>query len=111
MNVGLTLLFVHVLIPFPGVISRRMKRHLPALAFWAIWMLVAHAIDMYWVVMPNYSKQVEDWSSLPFHVVDPLCFVGIGAILIWNFLRQAASHSLVASKDPRLGESLAFRNF
>ena len=58
MKVGLVLLFIHILIPFPGFISRRMKRNLPALAFWAIWVLVAHAVDMYWLVMPEYSKKL-----------------------------------------------------
>src|SRR5215207_8132247 len=81
MRVGLVLLFIHILIPFPGFISRRMKRNLPALAFWAIWVLVAHAVDMYWLVMPQYSKQVAKQDVLPFQMADLLIFVGIGLVL------------------------------
>lgn len=111
MKVGLVLLFIHILIPFPGLISRRMKRNLPALAFWAIWYLVAHIVDMYWLVMPEYSKKIKYWERLPFQLTDVLCFVGIGGVLIWNFLRQANGRSLVAAKDPRIQDSVAFQNF
>lgn len=117
MKVGLVLLFIHILIPFPGFISRRMKRNLPALAFWAIWVLVAHAVDMYWLVMPEYSKKLflagdaNAQSRLPFQMTDLLIFVGIGGVLVWNFIRQATGRPLVAAKDPRFADSVAFQNF
>jgi hypothetical protein len=111
-TVGLVLLFIHVLIPFPGLISRRVKRNMPALAFWCIWMLVAHFVDMYWVVMPEYSKKVHVQDRLPFQMTDALIFLGIGGVLVWNFLRQATTKGpLVATKDPRFGDSVAFQNF
>jgi hypothetical protein len=111
MKVGLVLLFIHILIPFPGLVSRRMKRNLPALAFWAIWVLVAHFVDMYWLVMPEFSKKIGQQDKLPFQLTDVLCFVGIGCVLIWNFLRQADGRSLVAAKDPRIHDSVTFQNF
>ena len=111
MKVGLVLLFIHILIPFPGLVSRRMKRNLPALAFWAIWVLAAHFVDMYWLVMPEYSKKIKYWDKLPFQLTDVLCFAGIGCVLIWNFLRQATGRSLVAAKDPRIHDSVRFQNF
>jgi hypothetical protein len=110
-KVGLVLLFIHILIPFPGLISRRVKRNLSTLAFWAIWVLVAHAVDMYWLVMPEYSKKIGDQAHLPFQMTDLLIFGGMGLILFWNFLRQAQGRRLAATKDPRFAESVAFQNF
>ncbi len=47
------LLLVHLLIPFPGLLSRHSKRWTSVLAFWAVWQLCAHAIDLYWLIIPN----------------------------------------------------------
>ena len=44
-SVSLLLLFVHLLIPFPGLLSRHVKRRTGVLAFWAVWTLVACAVD------------------------------------------------------------------
>jgi hypothetical protein len=51
--ISLLLLFVHVLIPFPGLLSRHVKRKNSVLAFWSVWSLCACALDMYWLVIPN----------------------------------------------------------
>jgi hypothetical protein len=52
-SVSLFLLFVHLLIPFPGLMSRHIKRKNSLLAFWAVWTLCACAVDQYWLVVPN----------------------------------------------------------
>ena len=83
------LLFLHFVIPFFGLLSRHVKRNRKALAFWACWILCVVYMDMYWLVMPEYSKKVNVWDKLPFQLTDVLCFVGIGGVLIWNGLRGA----------------------
>ncbi len=50
---SLLLLFVHFVIPFPGLISRHVKRRNRVLAFWAVWCLCACALDIYYLVIPN----------------------------------------------------------
>ncbi len=50
---SLVLLFVHVLIPFPGLLSRYVKRKRGVLAFWSVWTLAACAVDTCWMVLPN----------------------------------------------------------
>ena len=52
-SISLLLLFVHLLIPFPGLLSRHVKRRNKVLAFWAVWSLCACALDTYYLVMPN----------------------------------------------------------
>ncbi len=65
-TITLTLLFVHLIIPFPGLLSRHVKRKNAVLAFWSVWSLLACALDIYWLVIPN------QWiNRIPYEVGDP----------------------------------------
>jgi hypothetical protein len=64
--ISLLLLFVHLVIPFPGLLSRHVKRKNAVIAFWAVWSLCACALDIYWLVIPN------QWiSQIPAEVGEP----------------------------------------
>jgi hypothetical protein len=52
-GVSLALIFVHFVLPFFGLMSRHVKRALPVFTFWLVWLLVAHAYDLFWLIMPN----------------------------------------------------------
>jgi hypothetical protein len=52
-SISLMLLIVHLLIPFPGLLSRHVKRKNRILAFWAVWSLCACALDQFWLIIPN----------------------------------------------------------
>ena len=51
--VSLALIVVHFVLPFVGLMSKHVKRRLPVLAFWLVWLLAAHAFDLFWLIMPN----------------------------------------------------------
>ena len=104
--VSLVLLFGHLLIPFLGLLSREVKRRKMLLGGWALWLLVMHWIDVYWLVMPSL-----DGSGPPVSPIDVCCLVGIGGVYFAGVVRLADDRSLVARGDPRLEESLAFENF
>ena len=58
-GVSLALIVIHFVLPFLGLMSRHVKRFLPLFAFWLVWLLVAHALDLFWLVMPNvYSREI-----------------------------------------------------
>jgi hypothetical protein len=103
--VSLLLLFGHFVLPFLGLISRHAKRHRSVLAGWALWMLLMHWIDLYWLVMPSDAPQ-----RVPLPVGEILVFVGIGSLYLSLLIRIASRGSLVPTADPRLDESLAFHN-
>lgn len=103
--VAVVLLFGHLLIPFLGLLSRWIKRSRPLLAFWAVWLLVMHWIDQWWVVMPNYSSP-----EIPLPTVELLCLVGIGGIAVGTAVLRATRQGLIAAGDPRLGDSLGHEN-
>ncbi len=100
------LVFGHLLIPFFGLLSREVKRRKGPLAFWALWMLAVHWIDVYWLVMPNL-----DHEGLPFGPIDVCLVAALGCFYIASVIRLAVSRSLVPLRDPRFAESVAFENF
>ena len=102
--VSLLLLFGNLLIPFAGLLSRHVKRNRRALGFWAIWLLVMHWVDLWWLVMPQLSLDVK------FPFVEFAAVVGLAGLFLAGVVRKTSVHRLVASGDPRLGESLAFEN-
>jgi hypothetical protein len=56
-GVSAALLLCQFLIPFLGLMSRHAKRRPAVLAFWCVWILAAHLLDMFWLVMPNLYMQ------------------------------------------------------
>jgi hypothetical protein len=104
-GVSLLLLFANLLIPFFGLLPRGVKRCKASLGFWALWLLVVHAIDIFWLVMPNL-----DGNHLPVGLVEMCCFAGLGCLFVAAVLQVAAHCALAPLRDPRLAESLAFEN-
>ena len=105
--VSLVLLFGGLLIPFCGLLSRHAKRRRWSLAFWAVWLLAMHWIDLYWIIMPNLGVRA---GTHPTAAIDVCLFVGIGGVYLAGLLHLAGQHPLLPVADPRLGESLAFEN-
>jgi hypothetical protein len=109
---SLVLLCGHLLLPFIGLISRGAKRSKAILAFWAIWLLIAHWIDMYYLVMPKFYIDMAHHDITPpsFGPVDVISFVALGAAYLGGLALVAGNGSLLANRDPRLNEALAFEN-
>jgi hypothetical protein len=64
--VSLALIVIHFVLPFFGLMSRHAKRGMSILGFWLVWLLVAHAYDVFWLIMPNtYIRQLPAGESLP----------------------------------------------
>jgi hypothetical protein len=102
---SLALLFGHFLIPFPGLISRHAKRNTGLLAFWAVFMLIMHWVDLYWLIMPSLRAE-----TLPLGLIDLSAWLGIGGLFVANFGYMARGSLMIPVRDPHLAESLAFQN-
>lgn len=102
--VSLLLLFGHLLIPFAGLLSRSVKRKPRVLAFWALWLLVFHWLDLYWLAMPELDGHLH--LGLP----EVATFLGLGGLFSAAFLYRLSRHNLRPLQDPRLEESLVFQN-
>ena len=95
----------HFVIPFFALLRRSVKRNPRALAAIAAWLLAFHYIDLYWQVAPTFETQ----GPRP-HWLDVATLATMFAASAFVFLRACRNRPLVPVGDPRLGESLAFKN-
>lgn len=100
----LALLFGHFVLPFVGLISRHVKRSRVGLGFWAVWLLVFHWIDLWWITLPEHGPQAQ------FGLPEVLTFLAAGGLFFAGCAWAASQHALVPLRDPRLADSLAFQN-
>jgi len=103
------LLFGHLLLPFAYLLSRHVKRNTTALAAACWWLLAMHLLDLVWLIRPALSGDRVWFGGVDVAVL-ALCMVGVGGVLIGQVVRRAANHPLTAQGDPRLQESLGFKN-
>lgn len=103
--VSIALAAGHFGLPFFVLLLRVVKRRRPLLAAVAVWMLLVHYVDLYWLAIPALSPE----SPAP-RLTDLLAFLGVGAVWLaaWGWL--VARRAAVPVADPRLAESLAFEN-
>ncbi|MBL4702437.1 MAG: hypothetical protein JKX85_14400, partial [Phycisphaeraceae bacterium] len=102
--VSIALVIGHFFIPFLGLISRHIKRNNTLLVCWAIYLLVFHWVDLWWLVMPELSTQLK------FGVIELGCLLGLGGLFTGAAIWIGSLNAIVPLHDPRLGESLAFKN-
>jgi hypothetical protein len=113
-TLSLVLVFFHWMLPFAGLMSRHVRRNPTLLFAWAVYLLVVHFIDIYWMIMPE-SRPTEgaEVGTIGGHVgvlSSILCGAGMLALLTGLVLRLASQTKVVAVRDPRLRESIAFEN-
>jgi len=103
--VSLVIIFGHFTIPFLIMIFRESKRNLAILGPMAIWLLLVHWVDMYWIVFPNIMHHGPHLSWM-----DAATMAGIGGIFVWYVWRRHTSQALVPVGDPGLQKSIEFTN-
>jgi hypothetical protein len=103
-TVSMIIIFVHFVIPFFVLVSQRSKMNGPKLKFMAVWILVAHFLDLYWVVIPTFSPEgaVFGWIEIAFLIL------GFGLVLL-VFVTKAKNNNLVPIGDPKLQRGIDFR--
>jgi hypothetical protein len=101
--VGIFLALAQFVIPFVALLSRDRKRRLRPLVFWSVWILVAHYVDIYWVVMPQASPGGPSASWM-----DLTALVGVGGVTVAFAVWRLRGHPLVPVRDPYLHDSLHY---
>ena len=103
--ISLTLLFGHFILPFLMLMSRHVKRRPVPLAIIGVFVAVMCWVDMYWLVIPEFSPGVAR-----FGLLDILVYLGMAGLYSAVFVWRLGRASLIPEGDPRLQESLAFEN-
>jgi hypothetical protein len=101
--VSIVLIIVHFVVPYFALLMQDAKMDPKRLKLMAIWILFAHLLDMYWLVMPSYGEGVPlSWMEIGF----PVLLVGL-AMVVLTF--KVKNNSLVPVGDPKLQRGLGFR--
>jgi len=102
--ISVGLVIVHFVIPYFGLLSQPSKMNPKRLLVMAGWILFAHYYDLYWLVMPNFSKEgfVFGWMELSFPIL-------IAGIIILAFTYKSKRQNLVPIGDPKLKRGIDFR--
>ncbi len=121
---------VHFGIPFLMILSRHVKRSRIGIQICAVWFLVVHAIDHYWIILPNFTGAAhvanmakgeaehaangaasEVVSQFAPHFVDFFAFLGVAGVFLAAFGFFLNRHKVICINDPRLEESLKHENY
>jgi mono/diheme cytochrome c family protein len=78
-------------VPYFGLLSQPSKMNPKRLMFMSLWILFAHLVDLYWLIMPTYSKEgiPFGWIELAFpigwiYILVAVIILGIGIYYIKN---------------------------
>jgi hypothetical protein len=99
--VGLIAVF-HFFLPFLLLLFRSAKRRSSFLAGLATMLLLAHLIDIYWMITPSIFH-----GGIHVNWLDFAAPVGIGGLWIAAFLWVLKQAPLLAPNDPRMREEMA----
>lgn len=115
LGVAAVLLLIHFAIPFLALLPRAAKRNQNWLAGVSGLVLVAHWLDMFYVVGPRYhhlygSTEHANLSSWTAPVSDIGMAFAMTSLLLILILRQMEQSLLIPVNDPKLAESIVFEN-
>ncbi|MDR3611489.1 MAG: quinol:cytochrome C oxidoreductase [Ignavibacteriaceae bacterium] len=103
---SLAVIVTHFIVPFGALLSFPSKTNPARLKFIAIWILVAHYIDLYWLIMPSFYGEGRVYTFSWLDIVFP---IGAAGLIIVVFNRGVKLHNLIPLRDPKLQKGLDFR--
>ncbi len=103
----ITMLLVlgHFLLPFLAILPRMAKRNVTWLSVVALWVLVMHFFDLYWLTAPTFYAGETPFSWMIFSVL-----IGVGGLFLWNFWSTFTANPIVPANDRRFEASVHFKN-
>lgn len=101
--ISVLLIIVHFAVPYFALLAQDAKMDVKRLKFISIWILFAHFLDLYWLVMPSYNGSIVlSWFEIGFP------FVAIGLVIVL-LAYKVKRNNLVPIGDPKLERGLNFR--
>jgi hypothetical protein len=82
------------------LLARRIKRNEKVLVAVALFMMVMHGVDLFWLVMPSFYS-----SGLYIHWLDIVILIGIGGFWVAFFIWWLQRKPLLPLHDPRFQEA------
>jgi len=97
--VGLLLVIFHFALPFALLLSRNLKRAARRLALLAGIILVMRAVDLFWLIEPNFAANHAHLRPSWMDLVAP---IALGGIWMAAFLRELKQRPVLPLHDPEL---------
>ncbi len=107
----LALCFGHFVVPFYVMLWRFVRRSFAALALFGVWMLLMQLGDLYWIIRPQLYAQSGDPLRMDLLWVDLAGILGVVLVFFGLLLRRVGSGVLIPTRDPRLHEAIAHKNY
>ncbi|CAM3317358.1 hypothetical protein G4177_36485 [Corallococcus sp. ZKHCc1 1396] len=101
---SIALFWLHFVLPFFMLLSRKLKEKPRLLAAMAVYLLLIHAVDLYWLIWPAFSGE----AGPTFHWTLLTAFVGVGGVSVGYALMRARGRYTLPVKDPYIAESLRY---
>ena len=101
--VALVVVGARFVLPLFILLSRPFKQHRRTLGAMAVWLLLAHGVDTWWLVIPVVSPEGPSLSW-----TDVTAFLGVGGSAVAFTLWRLRGHATVPVGDPFLSESLGY---
>ncbi len=97
------LIFVKFVVPYIFLLPQPSKMNPRKLKIASLWILGAHYYDLYWIVMPTFSK-----GSIAFSWIEISFIIFAIGLILSIFLRFETKQNLVPIGDPKLKRALEF---
>jgi len=104
--ISVIVIITHFVVPFAALLSFPSKTNPARLKFISIWILIAHYIDLYWLIMPSFFIGGKVYTFSWLDIVFPIGALGL-IIIVFN--RGVKMHNLIPLRDPKLQKGLNFR--
>ncbi len=104
--VSLSLVVVHFIVPYAVLLSQPAKMDPKKLKFISIWILFAHFLDCFWLVMPNMHTENFNILSVVLQFAFPTAVIGALILVLYYSSKKT---NLVPVGDPKLERGLKFR--
>lgn len=110
-DVSIFLVIGHFVAPFVLLLSQPRKKNPLVICAIAVWVILMHLVDIYWNVIPERGPSLgagvvvkDAWMG------DVVALCAVVGTLGYLYLRSLGKHSLYATRDPRLIESINVKN-
>lgn len=104
---------INFFLPFLCLMSRFLKRVKLVLAINCLWVIFAHLVDLYWLIIPTFNDATVEHgpTALSIKSEDVFSLLGLFFIFMAYFMFLLCKNKLTPVNDPRFIESVKFENF
>lgn len=103
--ISILLIIVHFVVPYAVLLSQPAKMNPKKLKFISIWLLFAHLLDLFWLVMPNMKQMKSGYFFSWIDFVFPILGVGLVMLVLSYFSKNK---NLIPIGDPKLKRGINF---